>query len=236
MAYFRKVTLIESSMFELQRFTRSPRFYRLFKKTLSVIKLSDQSKRVHLPPSRQAWAATVHNAFRSAGIEIPRKFSVQETSEFLAKYYSPSKSRSISSHCECKLLQYFVTQRHSIPPINYIGVSKLSCAACQAVFDAYNLQTANKKHRYYTRGSHEKWYFPWCLPDLDFPGGMFNMESFRASVYQKLAGAYAEYIESAARSDSSALSFEERTKRKVDIESKRKRVNKAFEEMQLPLI
>lgn len=45
--------------------------------------------------------------------------------------------------------------------MSYIGVSKLSCAACDAVFSAWNTQSSRK---YFCRGSHGKWYFPWAVP------------------------------------------------------------------------
>ncbi|PUU81811.1 hypothetical protein B9Z19DRAFT_1062375 [Tuber borchii] len=48
-----------------------------------------------------------------------------------------------------------------VPPFNYIGVSKLSCAACQMWMDGYNKRGGKT---FYTRGSHGKWYFPWATP------------------------------------------------------------------------
>ena len=51
----------------------------------------------------------------------------------------------------------------SIPVFSYLGVSKLSCSACKVWIDIYNLWGEVK---YYTRGSHGKWYWPWGLPHL----------------------------------------------------------------------
>jgi len=51
-----------------------------------------------------------------------------------------------------------------VPSFSYIGVSKLSCAAWQMWIDGYNSQNGLK---FYTKGSHGKWYWPWGLPRLD---------------------------------------------------------------------
>ena len=52
----------------------------------------------------------------------------------------------------------------TVPVFSYIGVSKLSCSPCQIWMDCYNDE---RKVRFYTRGSHGKWYWPWGLPRFD---------------------------------------------------------------------
>ena len=52
----------------------------------------------------------------------------------------------------------------TVPIFSYLGVSKLSCSACKLWIEAYNQQ---ERVKYYTRGSHGKWYWPWGLPQLD---------------------------------------------------------------------
>jgi len=47
---------------------------------------------------------------------------------------------------------------------SYIGISKLSCAACNLWIQGFNLQGGAK---YYTKGSHCKWYPKWGLPQLN---------------------------------------------------------------------
>lgn len=66
------------------------------------------------------------------------------------------------THCECNVLQYFAT--HEIKPrsVGYIGVSKPSCAVCNAVFQVWNKLRPQSKYQY--RGSHGKFYFPWAMP------------------------------------------------------------------------
>jgi len=67
-------------------------------------------------------------------------------------------------HCECRLIQYLKTRRGDqwdrVPPFNYIGVSKLSCGACHIWMEASN----EYGQKFYTRGSHGKWYWPWGIP------------------------------------------------------------------------
>jgi len=48
-----------------------------------------------------------------------------------------------------------------VPVFSYLGVSKLSCSPCQAWIEAYNRRDELK---FYTRGSHGKWYWPWAIP------------------------------------------------------------------------
>lgn len=50
-----------------------------------------------------------------------------------------------------------------IPPYSYIRVSKLSCAACQMWIEGCNGQGGRQ---FFTRGSHGKWYWLWCIPQL----------------------------------------------------------------------
>ena len=58
-----------------------------------------------------------------------------------------------------------VTDRwKDIVPFSYIGVSKLSCSPCQIWIQGYNKVQGPK---FYTRGSHGKWYWPWGIAQLD---------------------------------------------------------------------
>jgi len=67
-------------------------------------------------------------------------------------------------HCEFRLIQYLKTRRGDqwdlVPPFNYIGVSKFSCGACCIWMEASN----ERGWKFYTRGSHGKWYWPWAVP------------------------------------------------------------------------
>lgn len=70
-----------------------------------------------------------------------------------------------SAHCESALIQYLATKHGDswdhVPAFNYIGVSRLSCGACGVWLEAFNKVSRQK---FYTRGSHGKWYWPWAMP------------------------------------------------------------------------
>ncbi|KAA8913392.1 hypothetical protein FN846DRAFT_988545 [Sphaerosporella brunnea] len=177
--------------------------YRLFQKKLFVEIVDYPRMRVTLPTSKDAWATLIDTALNSAKPLKPIEPQViQNTVVALSTRFS-DKSVSCEIHCECKILQRFTTTAYKIKPINYIGVSKLSCIGCAAVFDSYNELQNSRGHRFYTRGAHGKWYFPWFLPKV---GGGVKQIDFTNLVYTKLAGQYAQYLKTVALSDSSALS------------------------------
>ncbi|KAA8894500.1 hypothetical protein FN846DRAFT_1025018 [Sphaerosporella brunnea] len=198
--FFNKVTLIHGSIAELESAARSTRLYRLFRKKLVVEIVDYPRKRVTLPTSKDAWATLIDTALNSAQPLKPIEPQViQSTAAALSTRFS-DKSVSCRIHCECKILQHFTTTAYKIKPINYIGVSKLSCTGCSAVFDSYN-ELQNSRDRFYTRGAHGKWYFPWFLPEVGV-----NQIDFTNRVYKKLAEQYAQHLKTVALSDSSALS------------------------------
>lgn len=75
--------------------------------------------------------------------------------------------KSIPVHCELKILSYFVSKKHSQPPLGYIGVSKLPCMGCQCVFESWNQTHDRPKH--FLKRSFGRWYYPWAIPG--FPLG-----------------------------------------------------------------
>jgi hypothetical protein len=119
-------------------------------------------------------------------------------------------------HAECKLLKYFAVKNFRPYLISYIGGSKLCCAACLAVFNAWNKQEGNLKH--FCRGSHGKWYSNWAVP-TGFPAPEGNLLD---AIYSEAATNFGRYLllngRARRRSDSSVPSGD-------DSGSKRKRVN-----------
>jgi len=78
-------------------------------------------------------------------------------------------------HCECVLVHYFndpTVASDEIPPINFLGVSKLSCIACARFIEASNKY---RNRKFYTRGCRGKLYFPWALP----PSGQRIASAFK---------------------------------------------------------
>lgn len=76
-----------------------------------------------------------------------------------------------------------------VPPFSYVGVSKLSCSACNIWIEGYN-----KKYgpMFYTRGSHGKWYFPWAIP-------RFQERELSLSMVKKITSVYYEHCRAKAR-------------------------------------
>jgi len=72
-------------------------------------------------------------------------------------------------HCECALIGYLRSLPPSqSPPLGYLGVSKLSCKACTIYIEACNTTWAGARHaNFYTRGTHQKWHYPWGFPASD---------------------------------------------------------------------
>jgi hypothetical protein len=72
-------------------------------------------------------------------------------------------------HCECALIGYLRSLPPSQPPpLDYLGMSKLSCRACAIYIKAWNTTKAGDRHaHFHTRGTHQKWHYPWGFPASD---------------------------------------------------------------------
>jgi hypothetical protein len=69
-------------------------------------------------------------------------------------------------HCECAMIGYLQSLPPSnTPPMDYLGVSGLSCKACALYMKALNTtRTGDRYANFFTRGTHEKWYCLWGFP------------------------------------------------------------------------
>ncbi|KAG2078627.1 hypothetical protein BDR04DRAFT_1226565 [Suillus decipiens] len=100
-----------------------------------------------------------------------------------AKFLTRSITNKI--HCEALLLRY-----HSLnppfPPFNYIGVSKLSCYPCYALFHAFN-KSVGQGHKYFVKGCHKKLYRNWILPKIPLLNpSILAKECFRVALIEWL--------------------------------------------------
>lgn len=102
------------------------------------------------------------------------------------KFSQTQRSIPCYVHCECSILHFFHTLSLSPPPLSYIGVSKLSCAACMSVFSAW--KKLFPMNLYTCRGSHGKWYFPWAVP-ASWDSGLKYSDSARVldAIYYEIA-------------------------------------------------
>ena len=158
--YFRKVTLLQDAILKLERFARSPRMHRILKKKLQVETLDPTPQQINLPSTRVLWQQLFDGVMDICGMQPNPKLSAGLIDQ-VSRTFEGSQVGQAPVHCKCRILEHFTSQKHKVPPVSYIGVSKLSCAACSAIFDASNAET---HHRFYTHGSHSKWYFPWGMP------------------------------------------------------------------------
>lgn len=72
-----------------------------------------------------------------------------------------AKAKGCGVHCECLLLQRFRSKASTFP---YIGVSKLSCYACEMFFQVHNDTFPDRA--FFTKGCHGKLYPKWLAPHL----------------------------------------------------------------------
>jgi len=125
---------------------------------MSVSIVPGQTRTVTLPASQEQWKLFLEVAADEI-LDGQADYAKELVEAFEKKDYL------CSAHCECALIQY-LTLKHNdswddIPVFSYIGVSKLSCSACRIWFESFN-EVGQQK--FYTRGSHGKWYWPWGMP------------------------------------------------------------------------
>ena len=186
----------------LERLARSPRMFRLFSKELKVLPLAKLETHVELPGDVEGWREVLEKAMLYA-----TRTAVPDSEEILQKAAKrfPVTSRKCPIHCEVSIIEHFSTPR-TPPPINYIGVSKLSCAACTAVIKQWRAASsaqladaassapptsAASLTQFGTKGSSGKWYFGWGFPTST------NMQHILDSVYRRASDIFGERMHSA---------------------------------------
>jgi hypothetical protein len=134
--------------------------YRILKNDFSVACLGSISTMATLPATKNGWLHTFGQAIEISGYDQKDNSEkvIDRTLEagFYGKIQCPV-------HCECHLLMHFSRKCIKVPPLSYMGVSKLSCAGCAAVFEAWNSVVPS---HFSVRGSHGKRSFPWAFPPI----------------------------------------------------------------------
>ncbi|RPA93210.1 hypothetical protein L873DRAFT_1816292 [Choiromyces venosus 120613-1] len=158
-----KLTSLPCHIETLFRFAHSPRLRPALQYRLFTSAVPGMTHTVKLPASPEEWKSFLE-------VACHKRYDFQKTHAVeLAERFGSSKW-VCPVHCECGLIQYLRTRQGNewdhIPPFSYIGVSKLSCSACRIWIEALNEQSGRK---FYTRGSHGKWYWPWGIPGADGP-------------------------------------------------------------------
>lgn len=192
-------------MSHLERVTRSPRFNRVFQKPFELVCLKGSGQTVNVPQDRKGWDAVLELVEENASSECPaiQDNMKEEILDNAAKIRR--KSSSFPVHCECRLLEYFARTELEAPPVGYIGVSKLSCVACQAVFASWNKRSKNRQYR--CRGCSGRWYSPWAMP-RGFPMTKTEADALLDTVRQKLSQSFCETFSSAVNDRMSDSSME----------------------------
>ncbi|KAG2361590.1 hypothetical protein BDR07DRAFT_1461370 [Suillus spraguei] len=127
------------------------------------------------------------------GFGITDNDAIEEAASSIISAFPPSfadakpLTRSITNkiHCEVLLLWYH-SLNPTFPPLNYIGVSKLSCYPCYALFHASN-KSVGQGHKYFVKGCRSKLYRNWILPKIPLlDSSILAKEYFRVALMEWL--------------------------------------------------
>lgn len=184
----------------LDSLARSPRKFRIFLKELKVVPLAkpDPDVQVELPKGIEGWQEVLNKAMLYAG------HTADPTSEKILRKAVEQFSntpRKCPVHCEVSVIEYFSAPR-TPPPVNYIGVSKLSCAACAAVVKQWSAASsarlaslnstsptnAASVTQFATKGCNGKWCFGWGFPTSA------NMQPILDSLYRCASVVFGEQL------------------------------------------
>lgn len=163
----------------------------LKKGNFNIVCLGEEKSDVQVSLTQSGWEEVLQDAIKTAG------YMTNEKSKMIIKDASTSKLTGKGTvpspvHAECKVLEYFAQQNLLPRPLSYIGGSKLFCAGCAAVFEAWNEGQTKR----FSRGSHGKWYFPWAVPTGFFRSGTENATLVQ-SIYEKAATNFAKLLNAA---------------------------------------
>lgn len=151
---------------ELISFAHSPRLRLAFELKMNVkeVEVRTPPGTVQLPTSTDDWRIVLEDLCVHHGRQLRPDQAIpilQSLMTFCPKTPTPHRV-----HCECTLVAHYDRSRGTvghIPPFSYIGVSKLSCKPCSIWLAAFNAR-GNGHPKFYTRGTHGKWYYPWTAP------------------------------------------------------------------------
>ncbi|PWW79106.1 hypothetical protein C7212DRAFT_340030 [Tuber magnatum] len=146
-----KLTSLPRHIETLFGFAHSPRLRPVLRYRLFTSAVPKKTHTMELPASPEEWKPFLE-------VACHKRYDFHETHAVeLAERFGSSK-------------WYLRTRQGNqwdhVPPFSYIGVSKLSCSACRIWIEALNDLSGRK---FYTRGSHGKWYWPWGIPRAEGP-------------------------------------------------------------------
>ncbi|KAF8416745.1 hypothetical protein EV426DRAFT_396420 [Tirmania nivea] len=212
MHYLEKVLSIYGYFTTLMNWARSPFLRVSLSMTTRVQVLAESSKAPSLPTNEDAWEAVLNDLFESANVDPTDQSFVAESAKHAWLRYRPkrAKLKRCPIHCEVALVQHYHQSSSIVPPLCYIGVSKLSCLCCHLFLREFAKET---KKNFKTRGTHSKIYYPWGFPELGALDGALEgriQEQMATEIAIHAAHQLMEKgkVRSRATSDSSGASVE----------------------------
>lgn len=155
-------------LYELISFAHSPRLRLAFelKMTVDPVPVRTPPGTIQLPTCSKDW----HGVLEDLCVRHDHKLCAEQAVPILESLmrYCPKTPTPRRVHCECTLVAHYDRLRSTngyVPPFSYIGVSKLSCKPCSLWIAAFN-ERGNGYPKFYTRGTHGKWYHPWTAPHI----------------------------------------------------------------------
>ena len=164
--YLRKLVTINTHIDCLAHYAHSPRLRRHFYNKKFSVETVSQLHATVVMPKPQDWKRVVTDVLESVP-DLLVNHGPRLTDMLVTLRRRNRGTVRAPVHCGCALIAHYQSRPKSIPdvaPLEYIGVSKLSCKACVLFFEVSNSLTSS---RFCTRGSHHKWYFPWAMPKCD---------------------------------------------------------------------
>ena len=160
-----KLSTIHLQVGTLLRFAFSRRMrFLLSDRTLQItpVKVKASKKKRSLPSTEPEWRTVLQGVFDRLELQLEGTDEEARANE-KGIFLKALAQKNPIQHCEC-LLVAFLLRRGSIPPVSYIGVSKLSCKACFLWLQTVREVTGCK---FDTQGCHDKWYPKWSAPSLE---------------------------------------------------------------------
>ena len=145
----------------LLRFAFSARMRYMFSEstlTLTPVKLYSPAYKQSWPSTEKDWRMLLRDIYENQEIDVV--VSTENKAKEQRMLRNALAQGRQGKHCECLLIADFLS-RDSSKLLAYIGLSNLSCKACLLWMEVVGEVT---KRKFFTKGSHDKWYPGWSRP------------------------------------------------------------------------
>ena len=113
------------------RFAHSPRMDRIFKKRVQLFPLNQRLQPINQPSRNVRWKEFIDGVMKICDMNAYPKSSGALVNKATGAFKSSHVSGLV--HSECRILEFFTSQKHKVPPVSYIGGPKLSCTSAWTV-------------------------------------------------------------------------------------------------------